>query len=285
MIRKTILVFGANGQLGCDICDVFKEHLVISVTRNEVNALNPTMGTLFEQDIDYVINTVALTNVDGCESHIEHAYSVNSQFVYLLATICNQHDIPIIHISTDYVFGGIHQIHHELSLPSPLNIYGNSKLSGEYMLSAYHDKYFILRVAGLFGMRGAASKGGNFVGTMQRLAIQQDQIRVIADNAIMPTYTRDVAKCILYFVNNDICDYGLYHCVSNNYCSWFEFADAILRESRLDANKLCKISYKDFTTVAKRPQYSILSIKKLSRYYQMPSWQDGLNAYLQAQRC
>lgn len=280
-----VVILGSNGQLGSDLLKVLGPlHDVAGLTQKDFDAAGA--GAIEQlakySDSDYIINCVAVTNVDGCEDAPDLAFLVNSSFVVRLAKFCQINDITLIHVSTDYVLDGTNpNPATEVEPPNPLNVYGLSKYAGEVAVYRNCHKYFILRVASLFGLAGASGKGGNFINTMLRLAAEKESWQVIDDQYSCPTHTLDVARAINCLITGGVTDYGLYNCVSSNSCSWFEFAREILRLSALDINKVQAISYQEYQFKAPRPQYSILDCKKLSKYYSMPDYQSALGEYLQ----
>ena len=278
-----VLILGSNGQLGSDLVKICKHQDIkyIPVTRDGFDALHDDIAAkLLVYKPDYIINCIATTNVDGCEVGSMLAFNINTDFVYCLAKFCNDNNITLIHISTDYVFDGNKTTPYlETDLPNPQNIYGLSKYAGEMTIQAYATKYFIFRVSSLFGEAGASGKGGNFITTMKRLEQNREPITVISDQITCPTATIDVARCIIHFIKNQINDYGIYNCVSSNSCSWFEFAQAIFIMLGLDT-KVQPVSFASYKFTAIRPKYSAMSTAKLSKYYQMPTWQQSLAEYL-----
>lgn len=279
-----VLILGANGQLGSDLVKVFTANNLnhMGITQIDFDAIKDDVAVLLKKyNPKYVINCIATTDVDGAEVNSNIAFEINTNFVYKLAKVCQKHDITLFHISTDYVFDGTNMAKYdENALANPLNIYGLSKYSGELALQQYHDKFFLFRVSSLFGVAGAAGKGGNFITTMQRLGVERDEIAVISDQITCPTSTLDVARCIYHFITNKIDAYGTYHCVSNNACSWFEFTQEIFKLSNLDVIKVKKAFFDGYPFKAKRPQYGILDTTKLSKYYQMPTWESALREYI-----
>lgn len=283
-----VAILGANGQLGSDLMKVLsKHHDVISVTREFVDAVNINVLEQLQQhaiNVDYIVNCVAVTNVDGCEDNSLNAFQINADFAYKVAKHCFVHGIKLFHISTDYVFSGDKDgVYLETDDTNPLNIYGLSKLSGELAVQAYSKECFIFRVSSLFGISGASGKGGNFVTTMQRLAREKDFWTVIDDQITCPTHTLDIARAISTFIDNNVTEYGIYNCVSSNSCSWFQFTQDILMLSGFDVNKVQPISYKNYTFKALRPQNSVMSVDKISKYYQMPTYQEALKEFISLQ--
>lgn len=281
-----ILVLGANGQLGSDLMKIFAgtNNDVLGLTQMDLDAASADVGSQLAKytGYEYIINCIATTNVDGCEDNPDLAFILNSAFVVKLAKFCQEQQSILIQISTDYILDGIanHPIS-ELVTPNPLNVYGLSKYAGEIAVSSNCDKYFILRVASLFGIAGAAGKGGNFINTMLRLANEKDSWQVIDDQFSCPTHTLDVARAICSLIDDKITDFGIYNCVSSMGCSWYEFTREILNLSGLNPDKVKPVSYKDYQFKAKRPQYTILDNSKLAKYYKMPDYKQALTEYLQ----
>lgn len=281
-----IVILGSNGQLGSDLVKVLSnsENEIISLTRKDVDATDLEVRNSLANyaDADYIINCVAVTNVDGCEDSPSQAFIINSSFAYEVAKFSSEHDITLFHISTDYIFDGTKSLPYlESDVANPLNIYGLSKYAGELAVQRYANKYFILRVSSLFGVAGASGKGGNFVTTMLRLAKEKDSWAVINDQITCPTHTLDIAKAINQLIVQNVSEYGVYNCVSSSSCSWFEFTQEILRQSGFDPDKVKPISYKDYTFKALRPQYGVMAVNKLAKYYQMPDYKMALSEYLQ----
>lgn len=284
-MKKKILLLGANGQLGSDIRKVAADHAnieLIAVTRKVLNVETDKIQDKLSKflPVDYVINATSYHKTDECEDFPDKSFRVNASFPYELAKFCQHHDITLFHITTDYVFDG-HKTepYIETDVPNPINIYGLSKYAGEIAVRQYMEHYFIFRVSSLFGVAGASGKGGNFIETMLKMACEGKPIKVIDDQFMVPTHTLDIAKAILNFVIKDIRAYGIYHCVSNGFCSWYEFAAKIFELSGVKAD-LRPSLYADFKAKARRPKYSVLANAKLSSYVMMPSWENALKDYL-----
>ena len=282
-----IAILGANGQLGSDLIKVLgaiATNEVIAVRREHVDALanNVAQQLMILQDVDYIINCVAVTNVDGCEDNSNDAFTINSSFAFQVAKFCGENDITLFHISTDYVFDGSKQTPYlESDVATPLNIYGLSKFAGDLAVAQSAAKYFIFRVSSLFGVAGAAGKGGNFVTTMVRLANEKENWTVISDQITCPTHTLDIARAINALISQQVAEYGIYNCVSSSSCSWFEFTQEILRAIDQNVDKVQPISYTEYKFKALRPQYGVMSVDKLAKYYQMPDYKAALHEYLE----
>ncbi len=272
-----VLVLGSNGQLGSDLLKINQNF--ISFTRKEFDVERDSIEKL-PKNVDYIINCISYHKTDEVEDNPDKAFKINSSFVYELAKFCNKNNITLFHISTDYVFDGYkNSSYNEEDIPNPLNIYGLSKFSGEKAIINYMDKYFIFRVSSLFGRAGASGKGGNFVETMINLVKKNTPLNIIANQYMVPTHTLDIARAIKYFIDNQIDEYGVYHCVSNGSCSWFDFTKEIFNQIGLKY-KIDKTTYEEYKTKAIRPKYSVLDNRKLSKYYKMPHWREALKEYL-----
>jgi len=269
-----ILLFGANGQLGHDIQKELYKHDFITFSTNDFDFLSETKFS-FSGDVDIVVNCMAMTDTSLCEIETTFAYKLNSERVGEIAEFCSGKDIPLFHFSTDYVFDGREKrAYEESDLPNPLNVYGASKLAGEEKALEKHKKVFIFRVSSLYGINGK-----NFIMTILEKASEENELTLVNDQFMSPTHSLDVARVVKHFVDNKITDYGIYHASNNGVCSWAEFTKEILNLRGLN-NSIKEISYKDFPTDVQRPEYGELSIKKLEKYYQMPTWQESLSEFM-----
>lgn len=282
---ETIIILGANGQLGFDIKKLINnKYNCIALKREDFDCLNDDIIQKLNayNNVKYVINCIAMTNVDKCETEIELAFKINAHFLYTLSKWCSEKNIILIQFSTDYIFDGTSNTpYSESDIANPVNIYGLSKYLGELIVKQYANKYFIFRVSFLFGVNGATGKGGNFITALLKLASERKELSVICDQYMSPTSTLGVARCILYFIENQIVDFGIYNLTSNNYCSRYEFAMAVLKEANLDESIIKKVSFNDYKFIVKRPKYSVLNIDKISKYFNLKSWQDELKEYFQ----
>jgi len=227
-----------------------------------------------------VINTAAFVRVDDCEQQMEKAFRINALAVKNIAQVCQELDSTLVHISTDYVFGGDQSTpYREDDPPNPLSVYASSKLAGEYFAANYCQKHQIIRSSGLFGTAGSMGKGGNFVETMIRLAEEGKQIRVVNDQFLSPTYTVDLANAIIDLVQTDL--YGIFHITNRGGCSWYQFAESIFELIGVQAD-LEPIPTSQYPTPACRPGYSVLDNQKFANLGLdlLPHWQDALETYL-----
>lgn len=281
-----VLLIGSNGQLGNDLLVTLQNHQkeVVGLTHQEIEVTDPESirKNLEVHKPDLVINTAAYHKVDEVETNPERAYAVNAIAPWRLASACHQAGITFMFISTDYVFGGDLQRcepYDENDLPSPINVYGASKLAGEAMVRYACPQHYIVRSSGLYGLKGASGKGGNFVETMLRLANEGKSIKVVNDQRLTPTFTVDLAKAI-----NDLSEtgaYGLYHITSSGDCTWYEFALRIFELARISP-QIQPVLSSEFKTTAQRPTYSVLSKQKLSTVGLPPmrTWREAIADYL-----
>jgi len=187
----------------------------------------------------------------------------------------------LVHISTNYVFDGQkREPYTEDDPPNPLSVYGASKLTGEYFARNICPKHFVIRTSGLYGVAGSRAKGGNFVETMIRLAKERKPIRVVTDQVLTPTYTRDLAEKIKELLQTEA--YGLYHITNSGQCSWYEFAAKIfeLLGGKPDFGPTTSA---EFGAKAKRPAYSVLAHERLKQLGldDLRLWPEALEAYLE----
>jgi len=281
-----VAVIGANGQLGCDVCKAFLDsgYEVVQLNHDVMDIADfESARTKLEQaGAGVVVNTAAMHNLDACEADPAKAFAVNGTGARNLAILANELDFVLFHTSTDYVFDGSKQTPYvETDCPLPLNVYGNTKLAGEYFVRTIAKKYFILRVSGLYGTSPCRAKGGsNFVNLMLRLAKERDEVRVVDDEVLTPTFTEDVARQIVAMC--DANEYGLYHATAQGSCSWHKFAGKIFELSGAKV-KLSVADPAEFPAKVPRPKYSVLEnhgLKSLNLDI-MPDWEDGLRSYLE----
>jgi dTDP-4-dehydrorhamnose reductase len=284
-----IALIGANGQLGSDLVKVLRPtHNLIPLTHADIEVTDQASvdAMMQEHRPDLVMNMAAFHKVDACEEQVELTFAVNTYGVRNLAQACCVYGAALLHMSSDYVFGGDKtraMPYVETDPPAPINVYGIAKLAGESFIRYLLDRYYILRVTGLYGVAGSSGKGGNFVELMLRLAKEGKPIRVVDDQRMTPTYTADLARQIAALIETE--QYGLYHATGQGSCTWHEFAAEIFRQSRLTPG-LDKAKTGDFGEKATRPAYSVLENKALQNIGldQMRPWQEALAAYLEERR-
>jgi dTDP-4-dehydrorhamnose reductase len=285
-----ILLTGKSGQLGRCFQDVLRytNHELFAYGSAELNIADAQQVELIIQSIkpDIIVNAAAYTAVDKAESDAEKAYLVNATGPNLLAKQAADLGIPLIHVSTDYVFDGMAiQPYLPTDQTNPQGIYGASKLAGERAVLAVCEKHIILRTAWVF-----SEYGNNFVKTMIRLAKERDQLSVVADQYGCPTYAGDLAKAILQICEKheqgESVAWGIYHYCGDTPTSWHGFARAIFYRAEelgvIDKSPQLKAISSDlYPTPAKRPEYSVMSTELLSRIELEASfWMAGLFSVL-----
>lgn len=277
-----VLVIGASGQLGTDLVKVMDDWDLVPMTHADLDICDFVYArkVLEEKKPNIVINTAAFNRVDDCEEEVSKAFWVNAFAVRNLAKICADLDCVLVHISTNYVFDGRKgEPYAEDAPPNPLSVYGTSKLVGEYFVRNICPRHFVIRTSGLYGVAGSRAKGGNFVETMIRLAEGGRPIRVVNDQVLTPTYTRDLAEKIEELIQTEV--YGLYHITNSGECSWYEFAAKIFE--LLDLNPdLGPTTTAEYGAQARRPAYAVLARNKLKELElnDLRLWQEALEAYL-----
>jgi dTDP-4-dehydrorhamnose reductase len=277
-----IAVLGAAGQLGRDFCTrVFKD--VIPLTRSEIDLGQPDKipATLASLHVDALINCAAYNLVDQAESDPQTAFGVNAWGVRALANACRASNIKLIHFSTDYVFGldSSSSPLTENDSPGPVSVYGLSKLAGEYLVRSILPDSLVIRTCGLYGVWGSGGKGGNFVETMLRLALQDKPISVVDDQRCTPSYTVDVAQATAELIRAGAS--GLFHVTNSGSCTWYELTSEIFRQAKLTPH-LVRTTSEKLGRPARRPTFSVLSSAKLTSTlnHSLRQWQEALGAYL-----
>jgi dTDP-4-dehydrorhamnose reductase len=277
-----LVITGAQGQLASDLVKALSTWDLVPLTHADLDICDfvYTRHVLTKVKPHVVINTAAFHRVDECEDDPSKAFWVNAFAVRKLAQVCAELNCTLVHISTDYVFGGEkHTPYTEDDAPNPLNVYGVSKLAGEYFVRHICPKHFIIRTSGLYGVAGSSGKGGNFVETMIRLAKEGKPIRVVTDQVLTPTYTRDLAQKLKELLQTEA--YGLYHITNSGQCSWYEFASKIFELLGMKPD-FGPTTSAEFGAKAKRPAYSVLAHERLKQVGldDLRPWPEALEAYL-----
>lgn len=281
-----VIVIGADGQLGKDICAALEQNndTVVPLTIENIEISDPVsveQAITANAPCDAVINTAAFHNVPKCEENPVKAFKVNGLGALYLSRICNHHDIPLMHVSTDYVFDGVKQApYFEEDTPLPLNVYANTKLAGEHFVASTAKKYFILRVSGIYGTNPCLAKGYNFVDLMLKLSKEREEVRVVDDEILTPTFTEDIAAQAVHMLHHNAAN-GIYHVTNEGSCSWYEFAREIFDITNTKTT-LNKAAPGEFAITVNRPSYSVLENKHLKDQGLniMPHWKDAIKRYL-----
>lgn len=273
-----ILVTGGEGQLARAIEKAAGNNTkIIFVAKKDLDITDTyALHAFFKlHEPEVLINTAAYTQVDAAETHSDMAYAINAEAVNNIAEVCKEHNCKLIHISTDYVFNGNAKTpYKETQTPSPITLYGKSKLRGEeYILESGLTNFAIVRTSWLY-----SNFGHNFYKTMLRLATTKTEISVVEDQLGSPTYAIHLAEALLNIAVKLYAEKaGVYHFSNTGKTSWFGFAKAIFEAKELPV-KVLPIPTSAFSIAAKRPAYSVLDSQKIQDVFsiKIPTWQQGL---------
>lgn len=275
------LVTGVKGQLGHDVMNELAkrgyEGVGVDVEEMDITDAAAVDRVIKESKVDSVVHCAAWTAVDAAEDNVEICRKVNALGTENIAKVCKELDIPMIYFSTDYVFDGQGTRPWEPDDPvvEPLNVYGLTKFEGEQAVEKYLDKYYIVRIAWVFGVNGK-----NFIKTMLNLGKTHDTLTVVNDQVGTPTYTYDLSRLVVDMLEKE--EYGKYHVTNEGgYISWYDFAKEIFRQAGMDVT-VNPVSSDAYPAKAKRPANSRLEKKKLDEhgFDRLPTWQDALSRYL-----
>jgi dTDP-4-dehydrorhamnose reductase len=277
-----IAIIGAAGQLGSDLVRALGSRGV-ALVRADIDIASPeSVAAAFDRvQPDAVINAAAYNFVDPAETDPEPAFRGNAFGPLNLARACAKGEIPLLHVSTDYVFGADTSRttpYRETDAVGPVSVYGVSKATGEQLVRMAATKHFIVRTCGLYGTPAPGSKG-NFVQTIRRLASERDELRVVDDQRCTPSSTADVAAALIRLIDTDA--WGTYHATNSGDCSWFDLASEIVRVLGLKT-RVVPTTTAEFPRPARRPGYSVLDCSKLAGVIGAPPrpWREALAAYL-----
>lgn len=274
-----ILVTGASGQIGYDVCRELNRRDIpfygVSSKELDITDRIAIQKTFYEVSPDAVIHCAAYTWVDRAEAEPEKCWKVNVEGTQNLAAACRDGGIRMLYISSDYVFSGTGTTPYEtFDSVAPQNVYGACKLAGELAVRSLLEKFFIVRTSWVFGVHG-----NNFVKTMLALARTKGNVNVVCDQIGSPTYSADLAELLCDIVKTE--RYGIYHATNEGMCSWADFAEGIFRI----AGKPMVVNHvltRDYPTKAKRPLYSVLSKTSLEKngFRRLPHWEKSLAALI-----
>ena len=287
-----VLITGISGMLGVDLYQTLREKYEVvgfdikdfpstsflppPVQRGDITRIDEVKRAFHELTPDLVVHTAAYTDVDGCEKNPDKAYKVNALGTRNVCLACQDLNIPVIYISTDFVFDGKKDSPYlEFDQPHPISIYGRSKLAGEEYIKTLLNKYFIVRTSWLYGYYGR-----NFVETILQLASQKKELKVVNDQVGSPTYTRDLSEKIKELLPTEL--YGVYHITNSGSCSWYEFAREILKLADIKGAQLKSITSEELSRPAPRPRFSVLEnyCLKLTLRNSMRDWKEALRDYM-----
>ena len=275
-----VFVTGVKGQLGYDVVNELEKrgHIAVGVDIDELDITDAAAveAMLTEVKPDAVIHCAAWTAVDAAEDNIEKCRLVNAGGTENIAKVCKELDCKMMYISTDYIFDGEGTRPWEPDDPvtTPLNVYGLTKYEGEEAVRKNVEKFFIVRIAWVFG------KGKNFIKTMINLGKTHDHLTVVNDQVGTPTYTYDLARLLVDMIETE--KYGNYHATNEGgYITWYDFACEIFRQAGIEVD-VAPVSSDQYPAKAKRPSNSRMSKQKLvdNGFELLPTWQDALARYL-----
>lgn len=274
-----LLVTGVKGQLGHDVVKECEKRGItaigVDIEEMDITDAAACEKVIKEAKVDAVIHCAAYTAVDAAEDNTELCRKINAEGTENIVKVCRELNIKMMYFSTDYVFNGKGDRPWKTDDErSPLNVYGQTKYEGELAVENSLEKYFILRIAWVFGVNGK-----NFIKTMLRLGKEKGAVSVVNDQIGSPTYTADLAVLSVDMIQTD--KYGTYHATNEGLCSWYEFACQIFNEANMDV-KVTPVSSDAFPAKAKRPSNSRMDKSKLTEngFSPLPGWQDALKRYL-----
>jgi len=279
-------VIGSKGMLGKDLMGVlpssFPDDEVIGwdIEDIDIQKEEDTATQIEKLQPHIVIHVAAYTDVDGCELDEEKAFAVNAEGTKHITLAASRCRAKVVYLSTDYIFdGNKREPYLENDLPSPLNVYGRSKLKGEQYIQEWMKDALIIRTQWLYG-----SYGKNFVTSILQQATEKKVLSIVNDQVGSPTYTADLAKAISILIGVDA--RGIFHVANSDLCSWYIFGQAVLKLSGLDKVRVIPISSKEFGRPAVRPSYSVLDCQKLKKEtgLTLRPWTEALKNYLNTYR-
>ena len=281
-----VLVIGSNGQLGSEIFAGFSaagaEVIGLNHDEIEVSDYDSVSKNINNISPEITINTAAMHNVEKCEQQPALSFAVNGIGARNLAKTCSEFGSVLMHISTDYVFDGRKTAPYvESDSVSPLNVYANTKVSGELFVRSVCERSFVVRTSGVYGHNPCRAKGGlNFVELMLKLAKERPELKVVNDEFLTPTSAKEIARQLVKLAESD--SYGLYHATAEGSCSWYEFAEKIFALSGVKTS-LVAAGPNEFPAKVPRPKYSVLenaALKKGSLNI-FKRWDEALKEYLE----
>jgi dTDP-4-dehydrorhamnose reductase len=284
-VSKTILISGAGGQVSHELATADSQYRLVALSWQQLDIADAVQvaEAFAAYQPDILINAAAYTQVDLAENEVELAYAVNRDGVSNLAQACKQIDIPMLHISTDYVFDGSkHGAYQESDPIAALGVYGESKAAGDAELQAMLEQHIILRTSWVF-----SASGNNFVKTMLRLGREREALGIVDDQHGCPTSARSIAGVLLdiadRYLQDKAIEWGTYHYCNQPATTWYEFAQAIFKQAGgFDNLQLNAIASSDYPTPAKRPKNSVLDCSKLKANLgiEQADWMDELGLVL-----
>ncbi|UCF78957.1 MAG: dTDP-4-dehydrorhamnose reductase [Candidatus Eiseniibacteriota bacterium] len=278
-----VLVTGARGMLGTDVCEVLSQkHDVtgVDIEEAEISSLPETRALVKRVSPDAVIHCAAYTDVDGSETEAVHAFLVNAEGTRNVAVACEGIGAVLLYVSTDYVFDGrSERPYTETDAPAPLSVYGSSKLEGERHVQSLTSNHFIVRTSWLFGLHGR-----NFVDTIVDLGQDRDSIEVVDDQVGCPTFSRDLSVALASIIESE--SYGTYHVCNSGSVSWCGFAEEILRLWGNTRTRVVPVKTERLNRPAARPAFSVLDTSLFETTFgsSLRSWREALAEYVKSKK-
>lgn len=284
-----ILITGSNGQLGSEIKHLKSGYeklnfIFTDVENLDICYIDDVEKFIAQNNIEFIVNCAAYTNVDAAETDIEQAKKINETGPLILAEVSNKRGIPLIHISSDYVYDSEKQNTPfvETGPLKPVSIYGKTKLQGEKNVSAVNPKHIIIRTSWLYSIFGK-----NFVKSMLKYADEREILNIVFDQTGTPTYARDLAKAIIIIIEKykqaaQQIIWGIYNFSNEGVCSWYDFAHEIIHISKKEC-KVLPIETKQYPTPAKRPSYSVMNKNKMKTNFDLEinHWKKSLEKFFE----
>ncbi len=275
-----VLVTGAGGMLGRDLVSVLsRKHETVPLDRSglDITDREGVYRTLAAVRPDIVVNCAAYTRVDEAEEEREKAFLVNGLALQNLATACNDHEIVLCHISTDYVFDGTaSRPYTPFDTTSTINVYGESKLAGEMYVRWLMRRFYIIRTSWLYGLHGR-----NFVKTILRLSRERKEIRVVSDQIGSPTWTVTLSEFVAKVIDSEV--FGVHHATdcTRGGISWYDLARETVRLAG-SAARIVPVPTREYPTPARRPSYSVLDTfhSEVSTGFRFPDWRESLGRFI-----
>jgi dTDP-4-dehydrorhamnose reductase len=280
-MKRRVAVFGSTGQLGTDLVELLTKssgYNVAPLTHRDADctAAGTVRDVLRDIRPHAVVNSAAYVRVDDCEDHAREAFEVNAVGAFNIGRACAELGALCVYISTDYVFDGAKaEPYAESDTTFPINVYGASKLAGEFLVRQTASRWLIARSASLFGSTGARGKGGNFVEAILARAKRGDPLTVVNDVSMSPTYSRDAAAALVALLETGTD--GIVHLTNAGACTWYEFAKHAVELSGVQTS-IAPVASEHYPQRARRPKNSALTSER--GIVRLRPWQDALKAYL-----
>jgi len=276
-----VLLFGGFGQLGSEIRRLWGAAQVSAPERAQVDITDPqaVARAIEATGPDVLVNCAAFHNVERCEAEPENAFGANTLAVNAMAERCAAAGVRFVTFSTDYVFDGtLGRPYTEADVPNPLSVYAASKYAGELLVQRLRSDALVVRTCGVYGTRVSPTKGYTFIDRIVVQARAGETVRVVRDQTVSPTYAADLARAVWQLLEAEAAP-GVYHAVNEGPVTWYDYAREALRCAGVE-DAIEPISYKDWNSRVRRPEYSALENAKLHALgISLPDWRSGITSY------